>query len=85
MIKCVKHHDPEDSDREQPGPSRDGVIDSRGNADAILRNRIHHSGCKRRNTYSHSHPKYNDSREKVLPVTGVHIGQHEKREAKGCD
>ena len=79
----MKHHDSENCDRKQARPSRNRVIDSRSDADAILRDRIHDCGRERRDAYRHACPKDDNSRKKLLPVAPSHTGYHEKREAKG--
>src|SRR5438094_9109738 len=85
VIENTEHHNAKNGDREQSGPSRHGVVDSRCNANTILRDRIHHSCGKRSHTYRHTKPENHDRREKICPVASTDVRKYKEHKAKRGD
>ena len=80
--KNLKHHDPENSDRDQTSRARDGIVDARGDADTLLRDGVHHRGGKRSDADRHTQSEKEDSREKSCPIATARARQNEKRETR---
>src|SRR5438067_13856645 len=85
MVESLQHDNPEHSNGEHTADPGYRIVDPGSDPDAVLRDRIHHSGRKWRYADRHADSKDDRRREKCFPVTTRDSRRNKQSKTNGCD